>query len=111
MTDADLLDQAAAGQMHADLCEPYPWFVPRMMTDEWCFGLLVSDSLALAVTSITAIRRHGGIVWLDVDLATEAHTEVQLADGLRLMFAPFPDRVAASVRADAVIAAFELSTG
>ena len=84
----------------------FPWFVSRMMTDTWSFGLLVTGNLVIVVESITQIQEHGGIVWLDVEMASR-NDIIDAPPGLTLMFSP-TERTSASVRADAVIAAFEL---
>ena len=85
----------------------FPWFVSRMMTDNWSFGLLVSDKLVIVVETINRIREHGGIVWLDVEMVS-GNDRFDAPTGLTLMFSP-TERTTASVRADAVIAAFELA--
>ena len=85
----------------------FPWFVSRMMMDSWSFGLLVTGNLVIVVESINRIREHGGIVWLDVEMASR-NDLIDAPPGLTLMFSP-TERTSASVRADAVIAAFELA--
>ena len=89
----------------------FPWFVSRMVTDTWLFGLLVTGNLVFVVNHIEGIwEEHGDIVWLDVEMSTETELYLQkpLPPGLTLMFSP-THRTRASLRADAVIAAFELA--
>ena len=78
-----------------------------MMQDSWTFGLLVTGNVVIVIECINHIREHGGIIWLDVTMATKK----PLAKGplgRDLMVSP-TDRTAASIRADSVIAAFELA--
>ncbi len=89
----------------------FPWFVVRMMTDTWLFGLLVPGNVVLVIEGIDAIREHGGSVWLDVQMATgrdRSDLQGAIPEGLTPMFSP-TERTQASVRADTVIAAFELA--
>ena len=88
--------------------DQFPWFVHRMMTDSWHFGLLVTGNVMIVVERINAIHEHGGIVWLDVEMATSLDVRDVVAEGVTVMFSP-TSRTQASVRADAVIAAFELA--
>ncbi len=95
------------------VADQFPWFVSRMMMDTWFFGLLVTGNLVIVVERINRIREHGGIVWLDVEMSPrneslETRSATFTPSGLRLMFSP-TDRTQASIRADAVIAAFELA--
>ena len=95
------------------LGEQFPWFVPRMMTDSWTFGLLLRGNVVMVVECIDEIwEERGEIVWLDVQMATESGLDLseRVPPGLRLMFSP-TERTRASVRGDAVIAAFELAEG
>ena len=84
-----------------------PWFVSRMMMDNWHFGLLVTGDVVIVIESIDHIREHGGIVWLDVTMSPKNDFEDRLP-GFKLMYSP-TRRTDASIRADAVIAAFELA--
>jgi hypothetical protein len=46
------------------------WFVPRMMTEEWVYGLMMSWGNVVAVERIQAVHRAAdGSLWLDVTLA------------------------------------------
>lgn len=47
-----------------------PWFVERM-TDDWHFGLKLTNGETLGIRTIHGVRRLEGDVWLDVDLLTE----------------------------------------
>ena len=78
--------------------------------DHWPFGLLVTGNLVIVIACIDRIRKHGGIVWLDVtmwDKNGRSSIGNRMPE-LNLIFSP-TDRTHASVRADAVIAAFELA--
>ena len=91
--------------------EDYPWFVVRMTTDDWTFGLLLTTGTVAVISRITGIHEHAGIVWVDVELAerTGSYTHLNLDfDRLYLLFAP-TSRSIASIRADAIVVAFELA--
>lgn len=46
------------------------WFVPRMMTDEWVYGLMMASGNIVAVERMQAVRRAAdGSLWIDVILA------------------------------------------
>jgi len=46
------------------------WFVPRMMGEEWVYGLMMASGNVIAVERIDAVRRAAdGALWLDVILA------------------------------------------
>ena len=63
---------------HDDPClDDYPWFVVRMTTDSWTFGLLLTTGAVAVITSITDIHEHAGIVWVDVELV-ETRTSATL---------------------------------
>ena len=95
-----------------DVSDQFPWFVERMMNDTWTFGLLVTGNLVIVIDQIDNIRAPGGIVWLDVTMREKSNWDVKkfttLPENLTLMYSP-TRRQQASVRADAVIAAFELA--
>jgi DNA-binding XRE family transcriptional regulator len=43
------------------------WFIPRMMTDTWSFGLTLVTGLTLAISSILDVQQAAdGSIWLDV---------------------------------------------
>ena len=90
----------------------YPWFVTRMATDVWIFGLLLTTGTVAGITRITNIGVHRDIVWIDVELAGKIDVSFEHLDldFERLCFAP-TSRCAASIRADAIVAAFELAEG
>jgi hypothetical protein len=53
------------------------WFVPRMMSDEWSFGLLLNNGFVLAVSHIKAVRQAAdGSIRLDV--GQRVHAEEKL---------------------------------
>lgn len=56
---------------------PYPnlpWFVNRLMSDEWSFGLYLTDGTLLGVTHLNAVRFLDGEAWLDVSLMPQDHS-------------------------------------
>lgn len=101
-------DQPLMPNLHPDdpSLSDYPWFVNRMTTDTWFFGLLLTTGVVAVITRIIDIREHGGIVWIDVEMAEDM--SVSGLEHLQLLVAP-TSRCVASVRADAIVAAFELA--
>lgn len=46
------------------------WFVPRMMQEDWVYGLIMASGSIIAVERVTAVRQAvDGSLWLDVRLA------------------------------------------
>ena len=91
--------------------ERFPWFVSRMMTGTWVYGLLLTGNVVIVVERIDEIwEENGEIVWLDVEMSTRDRLDLLESPppGLTLMFSP-TKRTRSSVRADAVLAAFELA--
>jgi hypothetical protein len=82
------------------------WFVPRMITDTWSFGLLLSTGDILGIASIASVHQDAsGEIWLDVEMM-EGHWRDEW--GRKVLCAP-TSRSAATVRASAVVMAFELA--
>jgi hypothetical protein len=86
------------------------WFVERMMTDSWYFGLLLVTGQVLVIESIRDVRGTEGNVWIDVTMYGKDgnHTFHEFKD-LRwpCVYSP-TGRTEASVNAAHVVAAFEL---
>lgn len=82
------------------------WYVKRMSTDEWGFGLLLTSSDVLAITRIEGISTDGK--WLEVSMM-ERGSGPQTVNGVEVVYAP-TDRLRASVRIDTIAAAFEIWT-
>ena len=82
----------------------YPWFIPRMMGDEWVFGLLLTTGQILVITHIYKIRRG----FVDVKMATKGTVSEAYEVKLPLLYA-HTDRLTASVKVDHIVAAFELA--
>lgn len=109
-----ILDEFDAQVRQAEQLLP-AWFIPRMMCDEWSFGLLLTSGVVLAITHISAVRQGvNGTVWLDVDMAPSTDRLLPISSALqddlpiRIVGAP-TTRLAASVNAAHVIWAFELA--
>lgn len=100
-------EELPSGDELEEIANQFPWFVSRMMQDTWVFGLLVAANWVIVVERINRIRKLGGIVWLDVEMSPRNEL-IAPPPGLKLMFSP-TSRTNTSVRADAVIAAFELA--
>lgn len=86
------------------------WFIPRMMTDEWSFGLLMTTGVIMAISCIDSVNQAAdGSIWLDVRMWGSDHLWVELhRKTMPLMAAP-TKRLQASINAAHVIAAFELA--
>jgi hypothetical protein len=87
------------------ITEYYPWFVGRLMTDDWLFGLLLVTGETLVVRRIE--RLYGtfkGTMWMDVELSQD----LPLQGPKNVIIAP-TERTSCSVNVDYVIAAFELA--
>ncbi len=81
------------------------WFVARMMTDDWHFGLMLVTGKVLAISSIDRVFMGANdSIWMDVTLS-----EYDLSmKGLDILNAP-TSRRKATVNAAHVVAAFELA--
>ena len=91
-----------------DAAEKLPWWFARMSSDTWAFGLLLVTNQVVCIECIDSIwRDKRGTMWLDVTLLKNAP---QAAIKLRwpCFLAP-TSRLDATINADHVVAAFELS--
>jgi hypothetical protein len=86
------------------------WFVPRMMTDEWYFGLLLVTGHVLCISSINDVKSGVDGVRLDVNMLDAGAKDFQprLPDNMIAVTAP-TSRTNATIRADKIVAAFELA--
>ena len=83
------------------------WFVPRMCTDNWFFGLLLPDGRVWAVATIErVVRDQAGEIWLDVELH-DYDWGGHKSFPYEIVTAP-TSRKSATIKASAVMAAFEL---
>lgn len=81
------------------------WFVTRMMTDEWYFGLLLTTGHVVAINHINKVQQAAdGSIWIDVEM--DIHPPSR--DDLRIFGAPV-DRPTATINAAHVVWAFELA--
>jgi len=89
------------------------WFVPRMMSDCWCFGLLLSTGVTVVAERIQAVTQAtDGTIWLDVTLRTDDKmigVYGPMTGKLQYFVAPAAERTDMSINAHHVVAAFELS--
>ena len=85
------------------------WFVPRMMTDEWTFGLLLTTGQILVIRHLSRVRQAAdGTIWLDVKMRPrERESTLETRSSLNYLFAP-SEELDASVSAAHVMVAFEL---
>ena len=76
------------------------WFVSRMLTDSWGFGLMMSNGQTIPINSIHAVHQAADqSIWLDVELLTDQE---------EIYWHPPATRLKASINASHVIAAFEI---
>jgi hypothetical protein len=89
------------------------WFIPRMMTDDWSFGLTLVSGFTLAISSIIDVQQAAdGSIWLDVRMLNcEEARGLPQGDGThwKLLASPTKDRRTASVAAVYIVAAVELA--
>lgn len=79
------------------------WFLDRMMTDYWHFGLMMSNGTTIGIHSIRrAWQAADGTIWLDVELMTDNPFSMSV------LTAP-TSRTSASINTKHVLAAFELA--
>lgn len=86
------------------------WFCDRMVSDEWYFGLLTVTGKIIAISHIDAIiQDSAGDIWLDVRMAEATADSVigRVVDEKIIIYAP-TSRLEATIRADSIVAAFEL---
>lgn len=83
------------------------WFIVRMMSDSWYFGLLTTSNKILGIQCIDEVYQAAdGSIWMDVTLLD---TDLLRRDTIQqeVIIAP-TSRTRASVNVSHVIAAFEL---
>lgn len=85
------------------------WFVPRMMMDEWFFGLVMTNGDILAVQTIDQVSQAADdTIWLDIYLLTDDYVSMKDLREFRVVTA-LEDRQRASVNASHVLYALELA--
>lgn len=92
--------------------EGYPWFMARMMTDNWSFGLLLVTGHLLLIENIIGLSIALDGEWLDVELWQEKHGEFVTAEmterGYNVVTAP-TTRTTVSINARHIVMAMELA--
>jgi hypothetical protein len=83
------------------------WYIHRMATDDWGFGLLMRSGSILAIRRIEGVSDDGQ--WLKVSLSLK-DGEPDAIHGHQVLYRAVDDRDTASVRVDQVQAAFETRT-
>src|SRR5436190_4979518 len=71
------------------------WYIDRMATDDWGFGLLLTSGDVLAISRIVSISTDGN--WMEVRLLDQGSGPAEL-HGRHLFYSPVGDRNDASVR-------------
>lgn len=78
------------------------WFVDRMMTDTWWFGLMMSNGTVIGIHRILSVDQAADrSIWLTVELLSDTPGDD------RVFIAP-TTRLTASINASHVVAAYEL---
>lgn len=86
------------------------WFVDRMMTDNWYFGLMMSDGSVIVISEIVRVYVdvNGGI-WIDAHMAEDAINPAMQINRQRYYFtAPASSRTKVSLNAAHIMAAFDM---
>jgi hypothetical protein len=83
------------------------WYVRRMSTDFWGFGLLLTSGNILAIARIEGLSSDKA--WIEVSLKPKQDGLPNELFGTPVIYAP-TDRLTASVRIDQISAAFEIET-
>jgi hypothetical protein len=82
------------------------WFVPRMMSDAWLFGLMLVTGKTVPVRQIVALHKDAaGDIWIDAKMVEGGMT----SQGLDLLVCA-SGRPAVSLNARHVVGALELSS-
>ena len=82
------------------------WYMDRMKTDYWAFGLLTQDGRTLVITNINSLSNDGK--WIDVELAAKG--DFTINENQNYVFAIAEDRKTASVQLTSIVAFVELIT-
>jgi hypothetical protein len=84
------------------------WFVPRMATDSWCFGLRLTTGDVMVIEHITnVVQAKDGSIWIDVLMSPYVDKLPDQAT-TKYLFAP-TSRCEASVNTAHIICAFKLA--
>ncbi len=84
------------------------WFTPRMVDDNWFFGLLTVTGHVICISTINSVTQAAdGTIWLDADLLTEKPGQFHKSLGNPIL-AP-TSRTDVSINASHIVAAFELA--
>jgi len=84
------------------------WFIPRMMSDEWSFGLLLVTGQVLACSRIDRVHQGSdGSLWLDVEMLSDKPFWAERLP-MQTVVAP-TSRLTASVAVAHIVWAFEFA--
>lgn len=96
------------GELHKDhyYNKAPPWFMGRMLTDVWSFGLLMCDGTVIGIQAIEHIKQTAdGTIWIDVTLMDS----ISWPDDFTKKFVAPTSRLEASINTSHIMAAFELA--
>jgi len=91
-----------------EACRLIPaWFIPRMTTDSWFFGLLMDTGQTICIRAINRVQQGAdGTIWIDVEMSDELPLAWRQNGGM--IITPTSRRTA-SIQASKIMAAFELA--
>jgi hypothetical protein len=89
------------------------WFIERMMTDEWTYGLMTPSGKVIVISTIKKVHQaKDGSIWIDVKLSRNpGFVDTSGASGFKgsdFVFCP-TSREEASINTSHIICAFELA--
>lgn len=86
------------------------WFVPRMIMDEWHFGLMLTTGQVLCISRIDDVKQAAdGSIWLDVTMLPDNFGSEHVYGRVMCPMVAPTHRLEASINAAHVVAAFELA--
>ena len=102
-------DTATDDEGGGNVDERWPWFVFRMMSDEWSFGLYLTDGSLLGCTHLNSVKVLNGETWLDVELMDRQDVESQKTIWHTIVRGAPTSRTTASINARHVMYVVELA--
>jgi sugar lactone lactonase YvrE len=108
--DEAVTDDGWQGKVDAAAALLPCWFIPRMMDDQWRFGLLLTTGDVLLINCIDdVVRAADGSLWIDATMSEDDNSNGWLAKvGCRVVISP-TRRTRVSLAAAQIVAAFEVA--
>lgn len=83
------------------------WFVSRMMSDTWYFGLYLTNGTCLAISTITDVDQdENGKLWITADMVDE---DCMSSSAKNIVCSPTRGRLTTSIAVDHIMYAVELA--